>query len=232
LGIQERKEREKGQRKEDILDAAQKVFFDKGLQATTMEEIAEQAELSKGTLYLYYNSKEDLYLSVMMRGMQILNQMFESCVAKGSNTAGTVIGLMETFFEFSQKQPKYFRMSNFFQNPEFHKQISDQVRVEVQSLNEKIWSLVIGVLQRGIIEGALMPDLNATETAVILWSNASSLLMRIDTESEIWKSMRQIDLLRVLATSNALLLDSILTPKAKIENRSLLATIHPRFAAT
>ena len=35
----------------------------------TMDEIAEAAELSKGTLYLYYSSKEDLYLAVMMRGM-------------------------------------------------------------------------------------------------------------------------------------------------------------------
>ena len=73
MGIVERKEREKEHRREEIIDAAQRIFFQKGLSAATMDEIAEAAELSKGTLYLYYNSKEDLYLSVMLRGMDILH---------------------------------------------------------------------------------------------------------------------------------------------------------------
>lgn len=75
MGIHERKEREKEQRKEEILDAAQRIFFEKGLLAATMDEIAEAAELSKGTLYLYYSSKEDIYLAVMMRGMKTLHEM-------------------------------------------------------------------------------------------------------------------------------------------------------------
>ena len=57
MGIHERKEREKEHRRDEILNAAQKVFFEKGLQSATMDEIAEAAELSKGTLYLYYGSK-------------------------------------------------------------------------------------------------------------------------------------------------------------------------------
>ena len=44
MGITERKEREKEHRKEEIIDAAQKVFFEKGLLLTTMDEIAEIAE--------------------------------------------------------------------------------------------------------------------------------------------------------------------------------------------
>ena len=60
MGTHERKEREKEHRREEILAAAQAVFFEKGLQNSTMDEIAERAELSKGTLYLYYKSKEDL----------------------------------------------------------------------------------------------------------------------------------------------------------------------------
>ena len=71
MGIAERKEREKEYRKESILDAAQKVFFEKGLHLSTMDEIAETAELAKGTLYLYYHSKEDLYLAVLLRGLSI-----------------------------------------------------------------------------------------------------------------------------------------------------------------
>ncbi len=62
MGILERKEKEKQQRRDDILGAAKEVFFSKGLMSATMDEIAEKAELSKGTLYLYFASKEELYL--------------------------------------------------------------------------------------------------------------------------------------------------------------------------
>ena len=61
MGITERKEREKLQRREDILNAAERVFFSKGHKNSTMDDVAEEAELSKGTLYLYFKSKEGFY---------------------------------------------------------------------------------------------------------------------------------------------------------------------------
>ena len=61
MGIAERKEREKEQRRKAILDAAEKVFFEKGLKYSTMDDVAEEAELSKGTLYLYFKNKEELF---------------------------------------------------------------------------------------------------------------------------------------------------------------------------
>ena len=59
MGITERKEREKEHRKEEIIDAAQKVFFEKGLLSSTMDDIAEAAELSKGCLLYTSPSPRD-----------------------------------------------------------------------------------------------------------------------------------------------------------------------------
>ena len=64
MGIAERKEREKQQRKEEIIQAAESVFYSLGLDQATMDDIAAKAELSKGTLYLYFRSKEDLFFEV------------------------------------------------------------------------------------------------------------------------------------------------------------------------
>jgi TetR/AcrR family transcriptional regulator len=50
MGITERKEREKEQRRNAIIDAAEKIFFTKGMDNSTMDDVAEEAELSKGTL--------------------------------------------------------------------------------------------------------------------------------------------------------------------------------------
>ena len=65
MGIAERKEREKQQRREEIVQAAEEVFFSKGFEKSTMDDVAEKAELSKGTLYLYFKSKEELLIGII-----------------------------------------------------------------------------------------------------------------------------------------------------------------------
>src|SRR5271157_4986746 len=123
LGIHERKEREKEQRRENILDAAQRVFFEKGLATATMDDIAETAELSKGTLYLYYKSKEDLYLTVLMRGMELLYDVFNE-VATGAYSPPKMLSrLSEAYLDYFNKHRDYFRMMHYLLAPQFHKQV-------------------------------------------------------------------------------------------------------------
>ncbi len=62
-----RKEREREFKKQEILDAAIPIFAKKGFKATTLDEIAEQAEFGKGTLYNYFASKEDIYKEIIVR---------------------------------------------------------------------------------------------------------------------------------------------------------------------
>ena len=77
MGIVERREREKEQRRSNILDAAEEIFFSKGFNTATMDEVAETAELSKGTLYLYFKSKEELYYGIASRALSLLREMFQ-----------------------------------------------------------------------------------------------------------------------------------------------------------
>ena len=211
MGILERKEREKGHRREEILDAAQHVFFERGLYAATMDEIAEKAELSKGTLYLYYKSKEDLYLAVMMRGTEILRDKFTDVANSGESAAKMLIDLGEAYVSYFTDHKEYFRMIHFMQTPQFHKQVTDDMKKNCGTLNRRVWDLVIGILQRCIDEGVLRKDLNPIDVGVILWSSATALMTRIDSEYPIWKESFHIDLTQTLKLSNSLLFDAICT---------------------
>ncbi len=82
MGISQRKEREKEQRRKDIIDAAEKVFFKKGLNNSTMDEVAKEAELSKGTLYLYFKSKEEIHFEIRTRALNILSKMFKKAISE------------------------------------------------------------------------------------------------------------------------------------------------------
>ncbi len=58
----------------EILDAARKVFAEKGFSETTMDQVAERAGIAKGTLYLYFRSKRDIYMAALAQGIRSLNE--------------------------------------------------------------------------------------------------------------------------------------------------------------
>ena len=215
MGTQERKEREKEQRREEILNAAQKVFFEKGLQTATMDEIAESAELSKGTLYLYYKSKEDLYLAVMTRGMELLRGVFAEATSTDQSTLEHIKNLGSAYYDFFDSRRHYFRMLNFFQHPEFHKQVSSEMLNACTLENQKTWKLVVDLLDKGIKEGVLRPDLDPAEMAVMLWLSLTAILVRIDNQCDDFKNGLNVDLKDLYRKSSDLLLESVMTQEAK-----------------
>jgi AcrR family transcriptional regulator len=77
MGIQERKKREKEGRRQQILSASKQLFSDRGFQHTTMEEIANAAELSPGTIYLYFKSKDELFAELSLGVIQYFSGQLE-----------------------------------------------------------------------------------------------------------------------------------------------------------
>jgi TetR/AcrR family transcriptional regulator len=221
MGIHERKEREKEQRNEDILDAAQQVFFEKGLLIATMDEIAETAELSKGTLYLYYKSKEDLYLAVMMRGSHKLAEMFQRVIDSGATTLRKIIGIGEAYNEFFRTNPNYFRMIHYSQLPYFHRQVSAEMRGTCGIEHQKVWDLVFGIFKKGMEENLIRPDVNPAELAIIIWSSSTALMLRIDNEHQVWKERMNIDLQNTLQLSNKMLFEAMLTDVGRAQMQAV-----------
>jgi TetR/AcrR family transcriptional regulator len=80
MGIKERRERERKTRREDILKAASEVFSEKGFSGATMESIGKRAELSPGTIYHYFESKDNLYASINLAGTSVLIRELEKIV--------------------------------------------------------------------------------------------------------------------------------------------------------
>lgn len=76
-----RKEREKLARQQEILAAARSLFLSKGYHETTLEEIARHAEFGKGTIYNYFNSKEDLFRAINHQLFDRLLQVTQSAMS-------------------------------------------------------------------------------------------------------------------------------------------------------
>ncbi|HEY68902.1 MAG TPA: helix-turn-helix transcriptional regulator, partial [Thermoflexia bacterium] len=77
-----RREREKEERRQSILRAAREVFFENGFHRATVDNVAERAEVSKGTVYLYFESKETILAHLLLEGLgELLGELEQAYAA-------------------------------------------------------------------------------------------------------------------------------------------------------
>lgn len=176
MGIAERKEREKEQKKNAIIDAAEKVIFTKGLEAATMDEIADVAEFSKGTIYLYFKNKEDLYFAIHARGLQLLRQMFEQAVKSKKTGIDQVLAIGKAYYGYSKKHSDYYKAMVYY---DCHpvKNESDSVFAEQCNIEgEEVLKLIAVTIQKGIEDKSIRSDVDPKRTAVILWGQSMGMI--------------------------------------------------------
>lgn len=177
MGISERKERERQQRVNDIIDAAEQVFFEKGVDVATMDHIAEKAELSKGTLYLYFKNKSDLQVAIHARGLKILEQLIEEAVDVDQSGLEQLKSISQAYFRFSTDYENYFGSVIMFD-----KLISDDVACQsptmesCNEISERVYARIVGVINEGKRDGSIQTDVDAHQLAAILWATTRGVL--------------------------------------------------------
>src|SRR6476659_2510768 len=85
MGVKERKERERQQRSNDILEAARRLFESKGFLNTTLQDVAKEAEISVGLIYRYFESKEDIFASLALKGAEVFDSELEAIFERALN---------------------------------------------------------------------------------------------------------------------------------------------------
>ena len=150
MGIQERKVREKKARQSAILEAAKGIFFKKGFQGTTMDQIAYAAELSKGSLYNYFPSKEDLYVTLVLEGFEILSSMLTKAAVVQSPWDQKLEILGRTYYGFFLKYPEYFHVLFFMQHDDLGAKVSQPLYDACFEEGTAILSIIAKAIQEGI----------------------------------------------------------------------------------
>jgi len=181
MGILERKEREKEQRRSDILDAAEKVFFRKGFGQATMDDIAAGAELSKGTIYLYFKSKEEIYFAIGIRAHRALRQRFEKAVSPDRPVIDNIFEIGRAFVRFCGEQPEYFKTLVYFEAEFDLQHVHEQYEILCRN-EEDPMSFFIDLLQQGIDSGMIRTEIAAVQLANILCTQTTGILKLASTK--------------------------------------------------
>lgn len=183
MGIRERKQKEKERRRQQILVAAKRVFSEKGYTKATVEDIAKGAELSSGTLYLYFRNKEELYVSLSLRVLQYLLMRLEHIDEQREPTE-QLRALLEILYDVYEFDPSVAISMFHLQSSDILKNLSPEMLSEIKGLSRKALDKISAIFRDGIRKGvfvdrhpvALTDIVWGMFSGVVLWENSKNLL--------------------------------------------------------
>ncbi|AAM06322.1 TPA: TetR/AcrR family transcriptional regulator [Methanosarcina acetivorans] len=171
MALAERRQRERDQRREDIINAAEKLFFSRGYDNVSMDEIASEVELSKPALYYYFKDKESLFFAVVNRGVKIFRDITTEEL-KNSQTSGLKVGAINlATARFNQEYPDYAKAHVHFWSGRFDlsndKDLSPDAK-EIIEFSCENYRIIHSIIKNGIEDGTFRSDANPLLTAVLI----------------------------------------------------------------
>ena len=199
----------KKQKKEHgIIDAAIKVFDNKGYQNARMEDIATEAGLTKVTLYSYFESKDNLYMAVTYRAFQALSEVFYTTIDQNKDQTGlrSTVSIFEAFFSFCEKNflysealLDYFSLIRTLSREESNKKDVSSISkssyfVRLQDLQNLPLILTVKEMERGIEDGSIKPDINCMLHTIQGWTMVVGYIKLLSATSKNPSPLLNVDL--------------------------------------
>jgi TetR/AcrR family transcriptional regulator len=186
--IQERRERERAQRIESILEAAKKVFFPKGYVKATMDEIALEAEISKPTIYQYFKSKDDLFFSLMLPVVEDIGtelEKIENKLTKNRYKDGACLirDLFEGLLRTYERAPVTFRIVQLFQQTGLVQELNEEIQSALNSRGSRNFEIARRIAKLAMRQG-LLRDTNVYWFVDVLWGLFVGIVQLEDIKSQ------------------------------------------------
>lgn len=175
MSLADRKEREKEQRRRDIIDAAEKLFLTNKYEDVSMDDIARAVELSRPTIYLYFKNKESILFAVLLRGINKLNGMFKEGVSRAETGIDKIAATGAAFVEFYAEQPDMYRLLRYAWSQRFETSEIDNAK-EVMDASTELIVIMCKAIEQGMEDGTIMKGLNPLDTAIFLVSASENAI--------------------------------------------------------
>lgn len=181
MGTTQRKERERDQRRKAILSSARAAFVKYGITTTTMERIAQEAELAKGTLYLYFRNREELLMGLLADDLATLTASIEQVVASHLPAPEKLAMAFATFYSYSQENLFFYQvMTQTNIGLLVQPNAETSIVGEFISVNERLIGQVEGIVEEGVRQGVfhLHGPIRTVVAEIIIAMKGSVMILR------------------------------------------------------
>lgn len=185
--------------RQNILTAAKELFLKKGVENTSMDEVAKISDYSKSTIYVYFHSKEDIFYHIVLEYMTILYEGIKKCILLYEDTKICYDAICDQLVKFQSSYPMYFECILGKINVEDGELEKYTVLAQIYEVGEEINTLVVSFFEQGVKSNYFDHTLNPLPTVMVLWSSMSSIISMSLKKEEYYEKrlgMNREDFLR------------------------------------
>lgn len=215
MGVKERRQREKEVRRTTILESAADLFFRNGYEKTRMIEIAEDCDLSKGTLYLYFRNKEDLAQGVVERSYDIMIEFLKDAAERAGRGLDKLRAMLDAFRRFYHEQNQHFYLATILENYLDLPPCQDSPQSDPLDAGNGFFSriflirrIIVDSIRRGIEDGSIRSSLDAEVASVAYMELVFGFYKEIFDHGESL-DRRMVPLERLMQEVNDLLITTL-----------------------
>ena len=192
MGVLERRERERTELREKILDAARELFISDGYEGVSMRKVAEKIEYSPTAIYVYFKDKEDLFHELCQEDFARLAEVFQRA-AQISDPLERLKQIGRTYAQFGREYPNHYRLMFMTPHPPQDLNQHDQ---EIKGNPESdAYAFLRLTMQEAIATGHLRPELaDADLVSQTLWAAIhGAISLEIAKCNDAWVDWRPIE---------------------------------------
>lgn len=185
-----RKKEPRSVHRENIVSAASALFMEKGIAATSMDDIAKAAGYSKATLYVYFENKEEIVGILALNSMKKLYDYISSALIQHETTKARYDFICRGLVQYQEEFPFYFKMVLDKINIDFESKEYLPEERETYQIGEEINEKIKNFLLSGMEKGDLRNDLDIMPAIFNFWGMLSGIIqLAANKEEYIKKSM-------------------------------------------
>lgn len=159
-----------------IETVAQRLFMEKGIENTSMNDISKESGYSKATLYVYFKNKEELIGILVLESMQKLYDYIKSALEESNDTKERYKSICYGMVKYQEEFPFYFKMVLETINIDFESTHFQQEEKETFLIGEQINDLLTDFLNDGIKQGEFRKDIEIKPTIFSFWGMLSGFI--------------------------------------------------------
>lgn len=188
MATSKRRELEKENRKKSILMAAEKVMNENGLHGLNIDLIANETQLAKGTIYLYFKNKEEILAVLTTKARNLLYNDFKKIDKLKVPILLKIKKIIEANLKFSIKHPLYYDLVSLYEANHLLEEQGDLFKS-----SEEISVLVHGLFTEAKNEDLLRDNLDPIVLTMNLWASTVGTLQMIKVRGKLLKEAFQIE---------------------------------------
>ena len=206
-----RKKEPRSVHRENIVSAASALFMERGIAATSMDDIAKAAGYSKATLYVYFENKEEIVGILVLNSMKKLDDYISSALIQHEATKARYDFICRGLVQYQEEFPFYFKMVLDKINIDFESKDYLPEEKETYQIGEEINEKIKNFLLSGMEKGDLRGDLEIMPAILNFWGMLSGIIQLAANKEEYIKKSMGLSKIKFLEYGFSLVYYSIAT---------------------